>query len=74
MSIKLKKINNTIIKCKKCPRLTSFIKKISIQKRKQNRERRRFWTGETPAAAPATPVSVCPWLRETAGEKPEEGR
>ena len=36
MSIKFKKLNKTIIKCKKCPRLTSFIKKISIEKRKQN--------------------------------------
>ena len=36
MSIKLKKLNKTIIKCKKCPRLTNFIKKISSQKRKEN--------------------------------------
>ena len=36
MSIKFKKLNNTIIKCKKCPRLTSFIKKISTTKRKKN--------------------------------------
>ncbi len=36
MSLKFKKLNNTIIKCKKCPRLTNFIKKISIEKRKQN--------------------------------------
>ena len=36
MSIKFKKLNKTIIKCKKCPRLTNFIKKISIDKRKQN--------------------------------------
>ncbi len=36
MSIKLKKINKTIIKCKKCPRLSGFIKKISKEKRKQN--------------------------------------
>jgi uracil-DNA glycosylase len=36
MSIKFKKLNNTIIKCKKCPRLTRFSKKISITKRKQN--------------------------------------
>ena len=47
---------------------------LKEQKRKQGMERRRFWTGETPAAAPATPVSVCPWLRETASEKSEEGR
>jgi uracil-DNA glycosylase len=36
MSIKFKNLNKTIIKCKKCPRLTKFIKKISIEKRKQN--------------------------------------
>ena len=36
MNIKFKKLNKTIIKCKKCPRLTNFIKKISIEKRKQN--------------------------------------
>ena len=36
MSIKFKKLNNTIIKCKKCPRLIRFSKKISITKRKQN--------------------------------------
>ena len=36
MSIKFKRLNNTIIKCKKCPRLFNFIKKISLEKRKQN--------------------------------------
>ncbi|MDB4081818.1 uracil-DNA glycosylase [Candidatus Pelagibacter sp.] len=36
MSIKFKKLNNTIIKCRKCPRLIRFNKKISISKRKQN--------------------------------------
>ena len=36
MSIKFKKLNNSIIKCKKCPRLFNFIKKISLEKRKQN--------------------------------------
>ena len=36
MSIKFKKLNNSIIKCKKCPRLIKFIKKISTIKRKQN--------------------------------------
>ena len=36
MNIKFKKLNKTIVKCKKCPRLTSFIKKISLEKRKQN--------------------------------------
>ena len=36
MSIKFKNLNNTIVKCKKCPRLVKFIKKITIKKRKQN--------------------------------------
>jgi uracil-DNA glycosylase family 4 len=36
MNIKFKKLNKTIVKCKKCPRLTNFIKKISLKKRKQN--------------------------------------
>ena len=36
MNIKFKKLNKTIVNCKKCPRLTNFIKKISSQKRKQN--------------------------------------
>ena len=36
MSIKFKNLNKTIVKCKKCPRLTKFIKKISTEKRKQN--------------------------------------
>ena len=36
MNIKFKNLNKTIIKCKKCPRLNNFIKKISIEKRKQN--------------------------------------
>ena len=36
MSIKFKNINKTIIKCKKCPRLVEFIKKISTNKRKRN--------------------------------------
>jgi uracil-DNA glycosylase len=36
MSIKFKKLNNTIIKCKKCTRLIEFSKKISHKKRKQN--------------------------------------
>ncbi len=47
MTIKLKKINNTIIKCKKCPRLVSFIKKISIQKRKQNKSE-KYWGKPVP--------------------------
>ena len=36
MNIKLKNLNKTIVKCKKCPRLVKFIKKISTEKRKQN--------------------------------------
>ena len=36
MNIKFKKLNKTIVNCKKCPRLTNFIKKVSIEKRKQN--------------------------------------
>ena len=36
MSIKFKKLNNSIIKCKKCPRLIKFSKKISSIKRKKN--------------------------------------
>ena len=36
MNIKFKKLNKTIIKCKKCSRLVKFVKKISTEKRKQN--------------------------------------
>ena len=36
MNIKFKKLNNTIIKCKKCTRLINFSKKISKLKRRQN--------------------------------------
>ena len=36
MNIKLKNLNKTIVKCKKCPRLVKFIKKVSTEKRKQN--------------------------------------
>ena len=35
MSIKFKNLNKTIIKCKKCPRLVKFIKKITTEKRKK---------------------------------------
>ncbi len=42
MNIKFKKLNKTIVKCKKCKRLTSFIKKISIEKRKQNIDE-KYW-------------------------------
>ena len=36
MNNQFKNLNKTIIKCKKCPRLTNFVKKISTIKRKQN--------------------------------------
>ena len=36
MDIKFKKLNKTIIKCKKCPRLNKFINKIAREKRPQN--------------------------------------
>ena len=36
MNIKFKKLNNTITKCKKCPRLIKFSKRISTIKKKQN--------------------------------------
>jgi uracil-DNA glycosylase len=36
MSLKFKKLNNSIVKCRSCPRLIKFSKKISIEKRKQN--------------------------------------
>ena len=36
MNIKFEKLNNSIIKCKKCPRLVRFSKKISKEKRKKN--------------------------------------
>ena len=36
MCIKFKNLNKTIIKCRKCPRLVKFIKKVTTEKRKQN--------------------------------------
>ena len=36
MDIKFNNLNKTIVKCKKCPRLVKFIKKVSTEKRKQN--------------------------------------
>ena len=36
MNIKIDTLNKTILKCKKCPRLVNFVKKISTEKRKQN--------------------------------------
>ena len=47
MSIKFKKLNKTIIKCKKCARLTNFIKKISLKKRKQNINE-KYWGKPVP--------------------------
>ena len=38
MDIKLSNLNKTIINCKKCPRLVKFIDKVSINKRKQNKD------------------------------------
>ena len=43
MSIKFKKLNKTIIKCKKCPRLVKFIKKISIRKTKAEHINENYW-------------------------------
>ena len=37
MNIKLDNLNKTIVNCKKCPRLVKFIKKVSSEKRKKNR-------------------------------------
>ena len=36
MDIRLNELNKTIVNCKKCPRLVKYVKKVSIQKRKQN--------------------------------------
>ena len=47
MSIKFKKLNKTIIKCRKCPRLVKFIQKISTNKRKQN-ENEIYWGKPVP--------------------------
>jgi uracil-DNA glycosylase family 4 len=47
MNIKLDKLNKTIVKCKKCPRLTNFIRKISKEKRKQNLND-RYWGKPVP--------------------------
>ena len=38
MDIRLSNLNKTIINCKKCPRLVKFIDKVSINKRKQNKD------------------------------------
>jgi len=47
MSIKIKKLNNTIIKCNKCPRLINFIKKIKTTKRRQNINE-KYWGKPVP--------------------------
>ena len=47
MTIKLDKLNKTIVKCKKCPRLNNFIRKISREKRKQNLNE-RYWGKPVP--------------------------
>tara|TARA_B110001452_G_scaffold55509_1_gene42872 strand:+ start:1182 stop:1862 length:681 start_codon:yes stop_codon:yes gene_type:complete len=47
MNIKFKKLNKTIVNCKKCFRLTNFIKKISNEKRKQNIEE-KYWGKPVP--------------------------
>ena len=47
MSIKIKKLNNTIIKCNKCPRLINFIKKIKAEKRRQNINE-KYWGKPVP--------------------------
>ena len=36
MDIRLNELNKTIVNCKKCPRLVKYVKKVSVQKRKQN--------------------------------------
>ena len=47
MSINYNKINNSIIKCKKCTRLIKFSKKISNLKRKQNLDE-VYWAKPVP--------------------------
>ena len=47
MTIKFKKLNNTIINCKKCPRLVGFTKKISNEKRAQN-IKENYWGKPVP--------------------------
>ena len=35
MNIKIDSLNKTILKCKKCPRLVNFVKKISTEKKEK---------------------------------------
>ena len=47
MDIKLNDLNKTIVNCKKCPRLVKFIRKVSLIKRKQNRDE-AYWGKPVP--------------------------
>ena len=42
MNLNFQKLNQSIIKCGKCPRLVKFRKKISVEKRKQY-ENETYW-------------------------------
>ena len=42
MNLSFQKLNQSIIKCRKCPRLVKFRKKISVEKRKQY-ENETYW-------------------------------
>ena len=42
MNLNFQKLNQSIIKCNKCPRLVKFRKKISFEKRKQY-ENETYW-------------------------------
>ena len=42
MNLNFQKLNQSIIKCRKCPRLVKFRKKISVEKRKQY-ENEIYW-------------------------------
>ena len=42
MNFNFQKLNQSIIKCRKCPRLVKFRKKISVEKRKQY-ENETYW-------------------------------
>ena len=47
MDIRLNDLNKTIVNCKKCPRLVKFIRKVSLIKRKQNRDE-AYWGKPVP--------------------------
>ena len=63
MNIKIDTLNKTILKCKKCPRLVDFVKKISREKRKQNINE-TYWgkpvTGFGPLAAKILIIGLAP--------------